>query len=142
MAIYVYNTITGALFSWCPNDNDQVASTESLTAQGLTAVSGLPALDATHVWSAAAKTVVSVAVPTSPNFIPTWQFIMLFTPAEHAAIASSTDQRVQQFMMAISVAQQINLNDTIVQGALNYLVNVGLLTQANANLILSGQPSQ
>jgi hypothetical protein len=44
-------------------------------------------------------------------------------------------------MMAISVAQQINLNDPIVQNAIAYLVSINLLTQANANLILSGQPS-
>jgi hypothetical protein len=141
MAIYVYRLIDGTLVSWCPNDTDPVAGPATLTANGLASVSGLPPLDATHAWNAASKTVVTVAAPVIPLWLPTYQFILLFTPAEHAAIVSSTDQKVQQFMMAISVTPQVNLNDPVVQGAIAYLVSVNLLTQANANLILSGQPS-
>src|SRR4051794_35637728 len=106
MALFVYNTATGALVSWCPNDSDPVASGTVLAANGLASVSGLPALDATHVWDAASKTVITVA-SSAPNWIATYQFILLFTTAEHAAIAASSDQKVQQLMMAISVAQQI-----------------------------------
>jgi hypothetical protein len=142
MAIYVYNATTGALVSWCPNDTDPIASADVLLAQGLTSVSGLPALDSTHAWSANTKTIVTVTPPVMPNYIEPYQFILLFTPAEHAAIAASTDQKVTQFMMAIQVASTINLNDPVVQNGVNYLVSIGLLTQANANLILSGQPSQ
>jgi hypothetical protein len=142
MAIYVYNTTTGALVSYCPNDTDPVAPAATLAANGLTAVSGLPALSPTTQWSASSKTVVTVTAPVNPNWIPTYQFILLFTPAEHAAIQASTDQRVTQFLMAITTAQQINLNDPVVQNGINYLVSISLLTQANATLILSGQPSQ
>jgi hypothetical protein len=142
MAIYVYNTTTGALVSYCPNDTDPVAPAATLAANGLTAVSGLPALSPTTQWSASSKTVVTVTAPVNPNWIPTYQFILLFTPAEHAAIQSSTDQRVTQFLMAITTAQQVNLNDPILQNGISYLVSISLLTQANATLILSGQPSQ
>lgn len=142
MAIYVYNATTGALVSWCPNDTDPIASADVLLAQGLTSVSGLPALDSTHAWNANTKTIVTVTPPVMPNYIEPYQFILLFTSAEHAAIAASTDQKVTQFMMAIQVASTINLNDPVVQNGVNYLVSIGLLTQANANLILSGQPSQ
>jgi hypothetical protein len=86
--------------------------------------------------------VVTGAATAAPNWIHTYQFIMLITPAEHAAIQASTDQRVMQFLMAISTAQQINLGDPVVQNGINYLVSVNLLTAANAALILSGQPSQ
>jgi hypothetical protein len=142
MAIYVYNTTTGALVSYCPNDADPVAPAATLAANGLTAVSGLPALSPTEQWSATSKTVVTVTAPVAPNWIPTYQFILLFTPAEHAAIMASTDQSVQQFLVAISTAQQVNLNAPVVQNGINYLVSISLLTQANATLILSGQPSQ
>lgn len=142
MAIYVYRVATGELASWCPSDSDPVAPAATLAANGLASTSGLPALDSTHAWSAASKTVVTVTAPVAPNWIPTYSFVLLFTPAEHAAIAASTDQKVTQFMMAIQVAQQINLNDPVVQNGVNYLVSISVLTQANATLILSGQPSQ
>jgi hypothetical protein len=142
MAIYVYNTTTGVLVSWCQNDTDPVAPAATLAVNGLASVSGLPALDSTHAWSASSKTVVTVNAAVAPKWIPTYQFILLFTPAEHAAIQASTDQRVTQFLMAITTAQQVNLNDPVVQNGINYLVSISLLTQANATLILSGQPSQ
>lgn len=142
MAIYVYLTATGALYSWSPNDSDPVADAPTLAANGMTAVAGLPALDGTHQWDATTKTVVTVSAPATPNMISAWQFIMLFTPAEHAAIRASTDQKVMQFMMAIMAAQRVELNNSIVQSGVNYLASIGLLTQANATLILSGQASQ
>lgn len=142
MALYVYNSTTGALVSWCPNDTDPVAPLATLTANGLAVVAGLPALDTTHAWSATSKTVVTVTAPVATNFIPTYEFILLFTPAEHAAIAASADQTVQQFLMALTTAQQIDLNSPTIQGAMAYLVGVNLLTQANATLILAGQVSK
>ena len=143
MAIYVYNTTTGALVSWCPNDTDPVADAATLAANGLASVSGLPALGPTVAWNATTKTTQTVTAPTPANNIPSYQFVMLFTPADHAAIVASTDPRVQQFLMALSFAPQVNLNDTTFIGpAIAYLVSLGLLTQANATLILSGQASQ
>jgi hypothetical protein len=49
---------------------------------------------------------------------------------------------VQQFLITVQTAQQINFNSIVVQNGVNYLVSINLLTQANATLILSGQPSQ
>jgi len=142
MATYVYKIADGSLYSWNANDGDPVASDATLAAAGLAKVTGLLPLDATHAWDAPSKSVVVVAAPVVPNNVETWKFILLFTPAEHAAIAASTDQRVTQFMLAVQVAQTINLNDPIVQGGVNYLASIGLLTPANAALILSGQASQ
>lgn len=142
MAIYVYNTATGALVSYCPNDTDPVSPANVLTANSLTAVSGLPALDATHAWDAASKTVVAATAPVQPVWVPTYQFILLFTPAEHAAIAASTDTTVQQLLMALQCSQQINLNDPIIRNGVTYLVAVNLLTASNAALILAGKASQ
>jgi len=142
MAIYVYNSTTGELYSWCPNDTDPVTGSGTLYLNGMDSVSGLPALDATHVWDASRKTVVTMAAATLPNWIETYQFILLFTPAEHAAIVASTDHRVRQFMMAVQTAHRINLNDRVMQDAMHYLVGINLISSANAALILSGKPSQ
>ena len=71
MAIYVYTTATGALYSWAPNDTDPVADAQTLAANGLTAVSGLPALDPSHAWDPATKTVISVTPPPAPKPIDT-----------------------------------------------------------------------
>lgn len=142
MARYVYNITTGALYSWTPGDSDPVADADTLAAKGLAVVSGLPSLGPMIAWNAASKTTVTVTPPPPPNPIPTYAFILLFTPAEHAAIVASTDPKVQQMLMAIGVAQTIDLNSATIQGAIAYLVSLGLLTQANATLILSGQPSQ
>ena len=69
MAIYVYVTNTGALYSYCPNDTDPVAPLATLQKNGLTAVSGLPQLSPTVAWNPASKTtqaVVPVAVSAPP----------------------------------------------------------------------------
>jgi hypothetical protein len=142
MAIYIYKVADGSLYSWAPNDSDPVADDAALAAAGLAKVAGLAPLDPTHAWDATTKTVIVVAAASAPNLIATWKFVMLFTPAEHAAIAASADQKVQQFMMAVQVAQTIDLNDPVVQAGINYLASISLLTQANATLILSGQASQ
>jgi hypothetical protein len=141
MAIYVYRTADGTLVSWCPKDSDPVAPTAQLTAQGLAMVLGLPALDASHAWDASTRTVVTVALVPGPAYIPTWKFILLFTPAEHAAIKASADAMVQHFFDALKTTQTVDLNDPVLQQGLNYLVSVSLLTAPNAALILSGRPS-
>ena len=155
MAIYVYNTSTGALYSWSPNDTDPVADSAALTAAGLTAVSGLAAIGASagtglvYAWDAEAKTVSAVASPVMPKWIATYLFVNLFTDAEHTAILTaatpgqaSFDPKVSKFMMMVQTVQQINLNDTLVQAGIDYLASINLLTSANAALILSGQASQ
>jgi hypothetical protein len=60
MAIYIYNSSTGALFSWCPNDSDPIAPPSELEERGLASISGLPALDQTHVWAPTQKTVITI----------------------------------------------------------------------------------
>lgn len=141
MAIYVYHVSDGTLVSWCPSDTDPVAPAAQLSAQGMASVSGLAPLDASHVWDAPTKTVKTITPAAAPVWIPTWKFILLFTPAENAAIRASTDTTVQHFFDALRTTPQINLSDPIVAQGVNYLVSVSLLTQSNANLILSGQQS-
>lgn len=137
MAIYVYNTTTGALVSWCPNDTDPVASNAVLTAAGLTAVSGLAPLDSTHAWNTSTKTVQVVAAPTPVNLVGTFDFIMAFTPAELAAIRASSNTSIQQFLYALQVTQGLNLNATSISTALNFLVAQSLLTAPRATAILA-----
>ena len=149
MAIYVYRSAGGGLVSWDPTPLGLgaaqaagiVASDARLAAGGLTAADGLPPLDDTHVWDAAAHTVATVA-STAPNWIPAYEYVLLFTAAEMQAIRSSADANVQHWMLALSVTQQVNLADPVVIAGHAYLVAQGLLTPANSALILSGQPSQ
>jgi hypothetical protein len=128
MAIYVYNAATGALYSYCPEDSDPVADPATLAASGLASVIGLPPLDPTHVWDAATRTVVAAALPLAPNIVGTSEWIMQFSPAEFAAIRASSDQAVQHFLFALTVAQTINLNSEMVRSGLAYLASINLLT--------------
>jgi hypothetical protein len=135
MAVYVYNTTTGALYSWSPNDTDPVADQATLTANGLSIGTGLPALDATHAWNAAQRTVVTVTPPTPANVIDTFDFIMAFTAAELAGIRASSDNNIQQFLFALQVTQGVNLNHATITNALTYLVSKSLLTAQRAQTI-------
>lgn len=137
MAIYVYKTATGVLVSYCPSDTDPIAPAATLTANGLTAVSGLAPLDPTHLWDPATKTVLTVTAPTPANVINTFDFIMAFTPAELSAIRASNNTNVQQFLFALQVTQGVNLNHTTITNALNFLVSQALLTAARATAILA-----
>jgi hypothetical protein len=138
VAIYVYVTATGALYSYCPNDTDPVAAAGVLAAQGLTAVSGLPAQSPTSQWNPATKTVATVAAPVTPNFIPSYQFVMCFTSAETVAIKASTDPQVLRFMLMLSVAPQTDLNSPTVQGGVGYLASIGLIASARVAQVLAG----
>jgi hypothetical protein len=137
MATYVYVTATGALYSYNPDDASPVADAATLAKNGLTAVSGLAALDATHEWDAASKSVVVVAEPVPPQPIPTGTWILRFTPAEFQAIAASTDATVQQFMYALNHTTQIDLTDQSIVNGVSYLVSKGLLTQTRVAAVMA-----
>ena len=67
MAIYIYSTKDGSLYSTCPNDTDPVAPAATLAANGLAAVSGLPPLGPTISWDPVNKTTNTViAISNSP----------------------------------------------------------------------------
>ena len=135
MALYVYETATGTLVSWCPNDTDPAAPADVLAAKGLEVVFGLPAIDATHAWDEATKTVKEVPAAVLPNIVSTADWIMQFDPAEFAAIRASVDPAVQHFLFALTLAQTINLNNATIQGGIAYLVSVNLLTQGRATAL-------
>jgi hypothetical protein len=145
MAIYVYQTTSGVLVSWIPEDltiaqaqaNGQLASNAQLAAAGNSAVDKLPPLDSSHAWDPTQKTVITVTPPTPANLLNSFDFIMAFTAAELAAIRASSDNNIAQFLYAMEVTQGINLNHTVIKNALQYLVTKGLLTQARANAILA-----
>lgn len=145
MAIYVYVTATGALYSEIPDNvtvaqaqaAGQLASPAALAANGLTAVDSLPALGPTVAWDPVNKTTVTITAPTPANVIATFDFIMAFTPTEMAAIRASTDPAIQRFLFALQVTQGVNLNHATISNALNYLVSQSLLTAARAMAILA-----
>ncbi len=145
MAIYVYVTATGVLNSYIPDNvtvaqaqaSGRLASNAVLTANGFTAVGGLPPLDDTHAWDAPTHTVVVVVAPTPPNVVNTFDFIMAFTAAELAAIRASSNNNIQQFLFAMQVTQGVNINHTTIKNSLTFLVNQSLLTQPRADAILA-----
>lgn len=137
MAVYVYNVATGALVSWCPGDTDPVASADVLTANGLASVSGLAALDVTHAWDAATRSVVVVTAPVPPQLIQTGVWILRFTPTEFKAIMASTDPVVQQFLYALNHTTQIDLTLSQITNGVAYLITAGLLQSSRQAAILA-----
>lgn len=138
MALYVYRTADGSLYSWAPNDNVPVADAASLAANGLAVVSGLAPLDPSHAWDVASKTVISVTPPPPPKPISTGKWILRFTPQEFQAINASTDAMVQQFMYALNHTTDLDLSDPDMVNGVNYLVSLNLLGAARAAAVLAG----
>jgi hypothetical protein len=136
MALYVYKT-DGSLYSWSPNDTDPVADAATLTANGLTSASGLPALDPAHAWDASSKTVISVTPPPTTKPISTGKWILRFTPQEFQVINASTDAMVQQFMYALNHTTNIDLSDPDMVNGVSYLVSLSLLGAARVAAILA-----
>jgi hypothetical protein len=138
MAIYVYRTSDGSLYSWAPNDTDPVADAATLAASGLAVVSGLPVLDSSHAWDAVTKTVVSVTPPPVPKPITTGKWIMRFTPQEFQAINTSADPQVQQLMYALNHTTDIDLSDPLITNGTAYLVAINLLQSSRVAAIMAG----
>jgi hypothetical protein len=127
MALYVYKIADGALYSWSPEDDGQVADDATLAAKGLAKVVGLPPLDDTHVWDAATTTVVEIAPPVPVKNIATQEWILRFTSDEYQAIKQSTNADVGHFWFSIQCSTILNLNDQAIIDGVNLLVTNGLL---------------
>ena len=138
MALYVYYTSNGVLYSWSPEDNAPVAPPADLAAKGLDKKTGLPPLDETHAWDPPTRTVKTVVAPTPPNPLQTWDFINAFTANELATIRGTTsDNNIQQFLFSLQCTQGVNLNAATIDSSLQYLVNKGLLTAQRKQVILA-----
>jgi hypothetical protein len=74
---------------------------------------------------------------TSISFL---QFMELFTQAEQVAAIGSTDVNIKIFIMKGAGAGLLDLNNPEVIAGVNYLVSIGILTQARATAILANQP--
>ena len=141
MAIYVYVTATGQLFSYCPNDTDPVAPASVLAANGLTAVSGLPPTDATHTWNPATKTVIAVAARLSvPGLLAFWQ---RFTQAERESLENlaqtgtqTQKNKLAAFKTYAQAAGSVDCNDPYVQTSVQLLETVGIIAAGRAAQIL------
>ena len=69
-----------------------------------------------------------------------FEFLNRFTPAERASFraAAQTDQLVADFAQLAAAAQEILNTDPVTIAGMNYLVFLGLLTEARAAEILGG----
>jgi hypothetical protein len=116
-----------------------LVSTGTVPADGASlAASGYSALaldgDPTgKVWDK--PTQAFVAGPPKSVSVETWKFIQRFTPAEYVAIEASQDPQVRQFLTMLMAASNVMLTETVVQGGLQYLVFLGLLTSGRAAAI-------
>ena len=85
----------------------------------------------------------------SPRFYPkpiirpaeSWtafEFLLRFTEAERASFRdeAATDPKVADFMLLCSAASQVEADHPMTVAGMDYLVSIGLLTQARANEIL------
>jgi hypothetical protein len=127
VAIYIYRTATGVLYSYNPNDVDPVANAATLTANGLTALTGQLPLDATHQWDAPTHSVVVTAAPATVRSLSTYAFLLRFTGLELQAIYTTADTTALRPLRAIQCAITVDLNDTTLNNWLAYLVTIGLL---------------
>jgi hypothetical protein len=137
MALYVYQIADGVLVSWSPNYDGQVASIQELDAKGLTVATGLPALDETHRWDAATRTVVTVTPPVQPRPINSGIWIMRFTAAEFAGINASSDANLRHFLFALNHTIQIDLNDPLIAQAVNLCAALGLIDPSRVAEIMA-----
>lgn len=81
----------------------------------------------------------AIAAPT-PVIISAADFILLFSPQEAVSVKDSSDPVVEQFMLALSVASEVNLSGPVIQRGISYLLTTGLLTSDRAAAILAGTP--
>ena len=109
-----------------------IATPEELAAQGYHALL-LPGDPNGLLWDKATQSFVAPPIPNT--ILPKITFIQRFTAAEFAAIRASTDPEVQFFMYQLDNATTVEPQGADVQGALAYLVQIGLLTQARADVI-------
>lgn len=149
MATYVYAIATGALVSWLPDDaeaNDPthpdahkngVAPLDHLTALGFAYVNGFPALDSTHDWDEATKTVVIVMAPPSPLLVKKAAWVMRFTPAEFKGVLASVDEDVAHWVFAFQAEGEfIDLSGAQYQTGVPALAQKGLIDQARVATLL------
>lgn len=119
---------TGALVSV----GTVLADPATLAAKGL-AYKALTGDPTGQVWDPINR--VFNPAPPIATAITTWQFIQRFTPTEFAAIEASTDAQARMFLLMLQTSTQIVLSDAVVQGGLQYLVSIGLLTSDRAATI-------
>lgn len=85
----------------------------------------------------------------SPRFFPqrptksapkwtAFEFLLRFTEAERTSFRdeAATDPKVADFMLLCSAASQVESDHPMTVAGMDYLVSIGLLTQARANEIL------
>jgi hypothetical protein len=141
MALYVYTTATGALVSWNPSDSDPVASDAVLAAKGLSKVTGLAVLDATHRWDEATHSVIVVAAMKSE---PTQrEFWKRFTSAERVALQTvlrtgsvGAQDALRAFKDYIMSAPTVDCNDSYILTTVQTMESVGVIAAGRAAVIV------
>ena len=136
MATYVYETATGRLESWAPEDlqhNDPahqdalkagLAPLQHLEDRGLTAVADLRALDETHVWDEASHSVLEIVAPVKPVIALTGAWILRLADDEYDEITACTDVKVRKFRDALNRTTQVDLASTHFEQGVAYLTTV------------------
>jgi ABC-type cobalamin/Fe3+-siderophores transport system ATPase subunit len=86
-----------------------------------------------QVWTVRNKT-----ADESRKVYTAYQFLLRFTPQERAAyrLAAKTDDTVADFMALAQAAQEIVSDDPMTVAGMDYLVNIGILTEQRKGEIL------
>jgi hypothetical protein len=79
--------------------------------------------------------------PEEPVVLSCLEFMGLFDPSEQQALVESVDPQVKLFTLAAAGASYISFADPIVAQGLEYLVQIGLLTEERKQQILAYKPS-
>ena len=118
--------------------------TQTPSASGYLASLGLAAVQigsappaSNSVWNATSKTFVNNVANATLSRLA---FLSLFTQPIRTAIRTSSDVIVQDFLFLLEMSTDIQLNNPVLAQGVDYLVSIGLLTQAQANSVLAGQP--
>jgi hypothetical protein len=131
-----------------------MSSTQPGTCVGLflddgTPVPAWPPYNATTVATGVAPpswaaSVSDFGAPVAPApvaaVITPMQFVLLLTPAEVTTWKNTTDPIAEQFWVALSVAQDVDLGSPIVTHGLAYVTATGLLAAGRSAQILSNTP--
>ena len=136
MAVYaVYRIETGALVSWTASAAQ--LPDEATLALHNCAIVERPDGEQVGVWNPA--TLQWDPPPPEAVWVTEFQFKARLTADERIAIraAAETDPYVEDFLDLLASADEVNLRDPLVQGAVGYLVQRGLLSEERGSEVLA-----
>ena len=135
MIYALVETATGKLLSWTRSAGGLPDAT-TRTAKGWT-IAEIDGGDPSGVWNP--ETMRWDPRPVEAVLVTEFQFKARLTADERIAIrdAAKTDPYVEDFLDLLASADEVNMRDALVIGAVGYLTSRGLLTEERAGEVLA-----